>query len=86
MRPQLSFDGKGINGPDEFRSRIATFTSEELASVYGPQFAAAPQVLRVLVAVLGVSQAAPWLARMPMGDSNVYDEALKVCREAGVGI
>jgi hypothetical protein len=36
----LSFDGKGINGPDEFRTRIATFTSDEAAKVYGPMFAA----------------------------------------------
>ena len=48
MRPELSFDGKGINGPDEYRSRIATFLSAEAAEKYGKLFEAAPDLLRAL--------------------------------------
>ena len=44
-RRELSFDGKGVNGPDEYRSRLATFTSEEAADKYGPIFEAAPELL-----------------------------------------
>ena len=44
----LSFDGKGINGPDEYRSRIATFTSSLNAGTYGPLFEAAPDLLAAL--------------------------------------
>ena len=45
-RPELTFDGCGINGPDEYRTRIATFTSG--AGKYGPLFAAAPALLNCL--------------------------------------
>ncbi len=44
----LSFDGKGINDRDEFRSRIATFTTEDHAKEYGALFAAAPELLAAL--------------------------------------
>lgn len=49
--PGLSFDGKGINGPDEYRTRIATFTSAEAARKYGPMFEAAPEMFRALKAI-----------------------------------
>jgi hypothetical protein len=45
-RPTLSFDGCGINGPDEYRSRIATFTNYDFAATYGHQLAAAPELLK----------------------------------------
>jgi len=44
----LSFDGKGINGPDKYKSRLATFTSDEAAKKYGVLFAAAPELLESL--------------------------------------
>ena len=44
----LSFDGKGINGPDEFKSRIATFSSDKAAVEFGPLFATAPDLLEQL--------------------------------------
>jgi hypothetical protein len=56
---KLSFDGKGINGPDAHRSRVATFTSEEAAHTYGALFAAAPELLEALAALLD----SPWLSR-----------------------
>lgn len=37
-RREFSFDGKGINGPDEYRSRIATFANAEMADKYGKRF------------------------------------------------
>ena len=47
----LSFDGCGINGRDEYRSRIATFADKggPIATEYGPLFAAAPDLLAALV-------------------------------------
>lgn len=47
VHPELSFDGFGINGPDEYRTRIATFTRDNEAKKYGPLFAAAPELLRL---------------------------------------
>lgn len=44
--PHLSFDGCGINGRDEYRTRLCTFTEKrgEDANHYGPIFAAAPEM------------------------------------------
>lgn len=52
QRPELSFDGCGINGPDQYRSRIATFTDKRgpEAMKYGPLFAAAPTLETALQA------------------------------------
>jgi hypothetical protein len=50
-RPELSYDGKGINGPDEYRTRIATFTGAHGAADYGPLFAAAPELLAMVEAL-----------------------------------
>lgn len=47
-QPTLSYDGRGINGPDEYRTRLATFTSREQADKWGPLFAAAPDLLEAL--------------------------------------
>ena len=46
----LSFDGCGINGRDEYRTRITTFTNKRgpVANHYGPLFAAAPELLAAL--------------------------------------
>ena len=43
-RSTFNFDGRGINGPDEYRSRLATFT--DAGNAYpglGPLLAAAPE-------------------------------------------
>jgi hypothetical protein len=48
VRPELSFDGKGINGPDEYRTRVATFghlTDDAQVTKYGKLFAASPDLL-----------------------------------------
>ena len=53
-RKELSFDGFGINGPDEFRSRLATFAPEagsrtkEVIKHYGKLFENAPEMLALL--------------------------------------
>jgi hypothetical protein len=48
-RPELTHDGHGINGPDEHRSRVATFSDKEKnGPKYGPLFAAAPELLEAL--------------------------------------
>ena len=48
-RPMLTFDGKGINGPDEYRSRVATLTEygHSLGNV-GPLLAGAPLMWNLL--------------------------------------
>jgi hypothetical protein len=59
-RPELTFDGWGVNGPDEYRTRLCTFTrchvmhgndgKRPIAEHYGPMFAAAPELLAALEA------------------------------------
>ena len=51
-RPTLSFDGKGLNGPDEYRRRVATFSSAADAKLWGGILAAAPDMLEALRALL----------------------------------
>lgn len=49
--PGLVFDGLGINGPDEYRTRIATFTRGQDSAQcmkYGAMFAASPELLASL--------------------------------------
>ena len=50
--PELTFDGCGINGSDEYRTRIATFSND--AEHYGPLFASAPELLEALKEAEGV--------------------------------
>lgn len=45
-RPTLSYDGHGINGPDIYRSRIATFTDGAAAREWGALLASAPDLAR----------------------------------------
>jgi hypothetical protein len=47
-RRELSYDGRGINGPDEYRTRVATFTSPEVGDKYGRLFEAAPEMREAL--------------------------------------
>lgn len=52
-RPTLSFDGCGINGPDEYRTRLFTVATPELRNSpgvqrYGRMFASAPTMLQAL--------------------------------------
>lgn len=53
MIPELSFDGCGINGPDEYRTRLATFATPrgDDARKFGPLFAASPDMLAALVTI-----------------------------------
>ena len=44
----LSYDGHGINGSDEYRSRIATFSESADRDTYVPLFAAAPEMYTAL--------------------------------------
>lgn len=50
MTPELSFDGCGINGPDQFRTPIAKFCKprSDESENYGPLFAAAPDMKHAL--------------------------------------
>jgi hypothetical protein len=52
-RQELSYDGKGINGPDEHRSRVATFANDEAAKTYGELFAESPTLLAAAREFLG---------------------------------
>lgn len=49
---KLSFDGFGINGPDKYRSRIATFTNDEAGKAYGKLFEASPELLGACIHAL----------------------------------
>jgi len=44
-RPQWVFDGCGINGPDEYRSRLATLTPAGQDAKCGALMVAAPELL-----------------------------------------
>lgn len=48
MRKNWSFDGKGINGGDEYMSRIATLTEHGHCLNAGKLLAAAPDLLAAL--------------------------------------
>lgn len=48
IHKDFSFDGFGINGRDEHRSRLATLTTEGHAEGVGPLLAAAPEMLAAL--------------------------------------
>lgn len=52
-RERLSFDGFGINGQDEYRTRIATFTDSGQAEKWGALFEAAPDVADALEWAIG---------------------------------
>lgn len=51
MFPDFSFDGCGINGKDEFRTRLATLTEAGKAQGVGPLFASADKLLAALRAL-----------------------------------
>lgn len=44
----FTFDGFGVNGADEYRSRLATLTEAGHAAKVGPMFAAAPELMAEL--------------------------------------
>jgi hypothetical protein len=56
-RPELTYDGKGINGPDVYRSRIATFETGADAARYGKLLAAAPVLKAALQTCLAELEA-----------------------------
>lgn len=51
MTPELSYDGCGINGPDEYRTRLATFRTLADARHFGPLFAASPDMHFALIMI-----------------------------------
>lgn len=79
-RPELSFDGVGINGPDEYRTRLFTsairlnppagYTEakwRDTLTRYGKLFEASPEMLKTLQIVL------PWLMDAAAGDKVAKD-------------
>ena len=50
--PELSYDGRGINGPGQYSSRIATFSSHKTAQKYRLLFKAAPDLLAACNALI----------------------------------
>jgi hypothetical protein len=44
MFESLSYDGRGINDRDEYRSRLATFANDEAGNKYGRVFAVSPEL------------------------------------------
>ncbi len=76
LRPELSFDGCGINGPDEYRSRIATFARGADVKRYGPLLAAAPELLAAL------RELVEWATDDRGGDLPITDPAIRQARAA----
>lgn len=56
-RPELTYDGFGINGPDKHRGRVATFEPTAERGKYGPMFEAAPDMLAALKQALPILDA-----------------------------
>ena len=82
----LSFDGKGINGPDMYRTRLATFSTTNAANAYGTLFAAAPKLLAALEAV--TEQLDDWASNSEADDCDVKacllaHAAIKYAKEGG---
>jgi len=63
VNPRFTFDGSGINGPDDYRTRFATLTTAGLAGNVGELLAAAPELRELLDAVLRSPDAAVAMAR-----------------------
>jgi hypothetical protein len=49
---QFSFDGFGVNGADQYKSRLATLTDAGHAAGVGPLLAAAPDLKKALESAL----------------------------------
>lgn len=81
-RPELSFDGKGINGPDEYRERVATFRNDEGARKYGPLFAAAPDLLAALQALSSTARTFRNVPKEEQDWGPLDDEALEAAFDA----
>jgi hypothetical protein len=82
MNKELSFDGKGINDCDEYRSRIATFTSDEAAQKYGPQFAASTQLIEaceLALELLDNSDVRHYIST-DLGEQAKLHKAINACR------
>ena len=89
MTPELSFDGCGINGPDEYRTPIAKFTTrgDDACRKYGPLFAASPDMHHALTTIADRLEAmaetheklSTWTPHAH--ESQIYRTAAKGCRE-----
>lgn len=70
---KLSFDGYGINGGDEYMSRIATFTEHGRKLNLGHQFAAAPELLQLCEQLL---------EKLPCGNESLQLKAQGIIARA----
>jgi len=59
-----TFDGYGINGADEYKSRLATLTDEGHAQNIGNLFAASPELLAALESVTFIAESMAHLRGM----------------------
>ena len=70
----FTFDGMGINGPDEYAPRLATLTSVGRDARVGPLLAAAPDLRKALEGMLNAFP--PPKVRSPGGlDANLAHAA-----------
>lgn len=75
-RPTLTFDGMGINGPDEYRTRIATFSKPSVGQEWGRLFERSPEMLVALKAIRARIKGEwdnPVLVEMGRGGSTAGD-------------
>ena len=75
----LSFDGIGINGPDEYRTRIATFVNpNQDAKKYGPLFEASLDLLEACKTLL-----ASWATESALTYATVEQAQEAIARAEG---
>lgn len=87
MIPELSFDGCGINGPDEYRTRLATFATPrgDDARKFGPMFAASPDMLAALVTIADRLEAwAETSERIASGHWTGETDSMEVARHRNI--
>jgi hypothetical protein len=88
-RTELSFDGFGINGPDEHRSRLVTFANnvnEADRKKYGKLFEASPVMFVALEKLEAILNAMPDAGSSPTNVAfdkwRLYTDALNIIRDA----
>ena len=80
--PDFSFDGFGINGADQYRSRLATLTPAGQAAKVGPLFGAAPDLHDALSALLCAVNSLPMAVRKGADMAEAMDQADKALYRA----
>lgn len=86
-RPELTYDGHGINGPDEYRTRVVNFQTQADADKYGKLLAAAPDLLEALncstAALLDFQREAGGVGILPKLDYQIAENRAAIAKVDG---